>query len=172
MPSFSAPEVLGPEKYDKSCDMWSLGVIMYILWVESISVPSTVIFRFYLQPTRILLDCVDIRHSIQTMAYHCHREWENEYGMANMNFQILSGHMCQRKVIVLYRHVCSTSQTLLPTLSFFLNSLAKQLIRQLLKTDPTERMAITEFMKQPWISVSINILQFSALIKKNKKKKQ
>lgn len=28
---FISKQVLGPEKYDKSCDIWSLGVIMYIL---------------------------------------------------------------------------------------------------------------------------------------------
>jgi len=28
-PYYVAPEVLGPEKYDKSCDIWSLGVIMF-----------------------------------------------------------------------------------------------------------------------------------------------
>jgi serine/threonine protein kinase len=30
-PYYVAPEVLGPEHYDTSCDMWSIGVITYIL---------------------------------------------------------------------------------------------------------------------------------------------
>lgn len=35
-----------------------------------------------------------------------------------------------------------------------LSSLAKQLIRLLLKTDPTERLTISQFMNHPWINVS------------------
>lgn len=31
---------------------------------------------------------------------------------------------------------------------------AKQLIKTLLKTEPTQRMTITEFMNHPWINVS------------------
>lgn len=31
---------------------------------------------------------------------------------------------------------------------------AKELIQQLLKTDPNERMTITKFMNHPWINVS------------------
>ncbi|VDK71814.1 unnamed protein product [Cylicostephanus goldi] len=30
-PYYAPPEVLSRELYDKSCDMWSLGVAMYIL---------------------------------------------------------------------------------------------------------------------------------------------
>lgn len=33
-------------------------------------------------------------------------------------------------------------------------STAKQLIRLLLKTDPTERLSIAQFMSHPWINVS------------------
>lgn len=42
--------------------------------------------------------------------------------------------------------------SLLPS---FLGPLAKQLIRLLLKTDPTERLTIMQFMNHPWINVSM-----------------
>ncbi|XP_073765636.1 MAP kinase-activated protein kinase 2b isoform X2 [Danio rerio] len=107
-PYFVAPEVLGPEKYDKSCDMWSLGVIMYILLC---GYPP-----FYSNNGLPLSP--GMRKRIRNGQYEFpNPEWS---------------------------HVSEE---------------AKQLIRQLLKTDPTERMTITEFMKQPWISVSIDIFR-------------
>ena len=47
-----------------------------------------------------------------------------------------------------------TGSEQLHSLTTALSSLAKQLIRLLLKTDPTERLTITQFMNHPWINVS------------------
>lgn len=47
---------------------------------------------------------------------------------------------------------------------FLFDIIAKQLIVQLLKTDPSERMTIAQFMNHPWISVSrlcVNLLSLS-----------
>lgn len=51
---------------------------------------------------------------------------------------------CMCRLIVIYGYICISS--LLP---------AKDLIHQLLKTDPNERMTITQFMNHPWINVCI-----------------
>ncbi|KAM7422297.1 hypothetical protein PAMA_010386 [Pampus argenteus] len=107
-PYYVAPEVLGPEKYDKSCDMWSLGVIMYILLC---GYPP-----FY-----------------------------SNNGLAispGMKRRIRMGHYAFP-----YDGWSNVSEE------------AKHLIRTLLKTDPTERMTITEFMNHPWINQSMKVPQ-------------
>ena len=50
-----------------------------------------------------------------------------------------------------------TGSEQLHSLTTALSSLAKQLIRLLLKTDPTERLTITQFMNHPWINVSASL---------------
>ncbi|XP_036387215.1 MAP kinase-activated protein kinase 3 [Megalops cyprinoides] len=100
-PYYVAPEVLGPEKYDKSCDMWSLGVIMYILLC---GFPP-----FY-------------SNTGQAISPGMKRRIRNgQYEFPNPEWADVSEE-------------------------------AKQLIHQLLKTDPNERMTITKFMNHPWIN--------------------
>ncbi|XP_078727665.1 MAP kinase-activated protein kinase 2-like isoform X1 [Lampetra fluviatilis] len=100
-PYYVAPEVLGPEKYDKSCDMWSLGVIMYILLC---GFPP-----FY------------SNHGLAISPGMKKRIRMGQYEFPNPEWADVSEE-------------------------------AKQLIRQLLKTDPTQRMTIAEFMNHPWIN--------------------
>uniref|UniRef100_A0A1A8IKF0 non-specific serine/threonine protein kinase n=1 Tax=Nothobranchius kuhntae TaxID=321403 RepID=A0A1A8IKF0_NOTKU len=100
-PYYVAPEVLGPEKYDKSCDMWSLGVIMYILLC---GFPP-----FYSNTGQAISP--GMKHRIRMGQYEFpNPEW------------------------------------------FDVSQEAKQLIIQLLKTEPSERMTIRQFMNHPWIS--------------------
>ncbi|XP_077385847.1 MAP kinase-activated protein kinase 2-like isoform X2 [Festucalex cinctus] len=103
-PYYVAPEVLGPEKYDKSCDMWSLGVIMYILLC---GFPP-----FYSNTGQAISPGMKQRIRLGQYKFP-DPEWAN------------------------------------------VSEEAKQLIIQLLKTDPNERMTIGQFMSHPWISQSM-----------------
>ncbi|XP_056129143.1 MAP kinase-activated protein kinase 2b isoform X2 [Lampris incognitus] len=107
-PYYVAPEVLGPEKYDKSCDMWSLGVIMYILLC---GYPP-----FY------------SNHGLAISPGMKRRIRNGQYEFPNPEWSDVSEE-------------------------------AKQLIRELLKTEPTKRMSITEFMNHPWINQSMEVPQ-------------
>ncbi|KAM6370373.1 MAP kinase-activated protein kinase 2 [Pluvialis apricaria] len=107
-PYYVAPEVLGPEKYDKSCDMWSLGVIMYILLC---GYPP-----FY------------SNHGLAISPGMKKRIRMGQYEFPNPEWSEVSEEV-------------------------------KQLIRNLLKTDPTQRMTITEFMNHPWIMQSMQVPQ-------------
>ncbi|XP_042180898.1 MAP kinase-activated protein kinase 2 isoform X1 [Oncorhynchus tshawytscha] len=107
-PYYVAPEVLGPEKYDKSCDMWSLGVIMYILLC---GYPP-----FY------------SNHGLAISPGMKKRIRMGQYEFPNPEWSDVSEE-------------------------------AKQLIRTLLKTEPTQRMTITEFMNHPWINQSMEVPQ-------------
>ncbi|KAK1332652.1 hypothetical protein QTO34_007335 [Cnephaeus nilssonii] len=107
-PYYVAPEVLGPEKYDKSCDMWSLGVIMYILLC---GFPP-----FYSNTGQAISPGMKRRIRL------------GQYGFPNPEWSEVSED-------------------------------AKQLIRLLLKTDPTERLTIAQFMNHPWINQSTVVPQ-------------
>nr|XP_061813689.1 MAP kinase-activated protein kinase 2-like [Nerophis lumbriciformis] len=110
-PYYVAPEVLGPEKYDKSCDMWSLGVIMYILLC---GFPP-----FYSNTGQAISPGMKQRIKL------------GQYRFPNPEWSDVSEE-------------------------------AKQLIIQLLKTDPNERMTIGQFMSHPWISQS-NVVPLTPL---------
>ncbi|XP_073732291.1 MAP kinase-activated protein kinase 3 [Misgurnus anguillicaudatus] len=107
-PYYVAPEVLGPEKYDKSCDMWSLGVIMYILLC---GFPP-----FYSNTGQAISPGMKRRIRM------------GQYEFPNPEWAEVSEE-------------------------------AKQLINQLLKTDPNERMTINKFMNHPWINQSMVVPQ-------------
>ncbi|KAK0400256.1 hypothetical protein QR680_003425 [Steinernema hermaphroditum] len=100
-PYYAAPEVLGPEKYDKSCDMWSIGVIMYILLCGF--PPFFSAHGLPMSP--------GMKSRIRTGQYTFPSpEWDK------------------------------------------VSEAAKDLIRKLLKTDPSERFTIEQVMQHKWIT--------------------
>lgn len=105
-PYYAPPEVLGRERYDKSCDMWSLGVAMYILLC---GYPP-----FYSMAGLALSPGMRNRISKGYYAFP-HEEWDT------------------------------------------VSTATKNIIRNLLKTDPHERMQIHQLMHTPLVSGEMNI---------------
>jgi mitogen-activated protein kinase-activated protein kinase 2 len=99
-PYYAAPEVLGPEKYDKSCDLWSLGVITYILLC---GYPP-----FY------------SKHGAAISPGMKKRIRDGQYTFPDNEWKNVSND-------------------------------AKDLIKSLLKTEPTQRITIQQVMEHPWI---------------------
>lgn len=99
-PYYVAPEVLGPEKYDKSCDLWSLGVITYILLC---GYPP-----FYSQ------------HGNAISPGMKRRIRQGQYKFPDQEWKSVSKD-------------------------------AKDLIKSLLKTEPTQRGTIAQVMEHPWV---------------------
>uniref|UniRef100_A0A8C5P5I9 non-specific serine/threonine protein kinase n=1 Tax=Jaculus jaculus TaxID=51337 RepID=A0A8C5P5I9_JACJA len=122
-PYYVAPELLGPEKCDKSCDMWSLGVIMYILLC---GYPP-----FY------------SNHGLAISPGMKTRIQMGQYEFPNPEWSEVSEEV-------------------------------KMLIRNLLKTESTQRMTIPEFMNHPWIMQSTKVpqspLHTSHVLKENKER--
>ncbi|KRX89088.1 MAP kinase-activated protein kinase 2 [Trichinella pseudospiralis] len=100
-PYYVAPEILGTEKYDKSCDMWSLGVVMYILlcgfppFYSSHGLPMSPGMKSRIRSGQYVFPSP---------------EWDN------------------------------------------VSDSAKDLIRGLLKTDPSDRLRIDQVMTHSWIT--------------------
>jgi len=100
-PYYVAPEVLGPEKYDRSCDIWSLGVIMYILLC---GFPP-----FY------------SNHGLAISPGMKRRIRAGEYDFPNPEWREVSKE-------------------------------AKELIKDMLKTNPQQRPTIEQVMRHQWIA--------------------
>lgn len=113
-PYYVAPEVFGNQRYDFACDIWSLGVILYILLV---GYPP--FYSFSGQNTLT----PNMKKSIK----------EANFDTSTKEFQNISPN-------------------------------AVDLIQQMLKAKPSERITIEDVMQHPWINQDINEIPENKII--------
>lgn len=135
-PYYVAPEVLGPEKYDKSCDIWSLGVIMYILYVLY---PHSKFCGPYQQSRFRWFFFINSLFSFVFRLCGFPPFYSN-HGLA------ISPGMKKRIRLGQFDFPNPEWQNV--------SDQAKKLIQGMLNVDPTKRLTIDQVMRNQWIAVS------------------
>ncbi|EGT32130.1 hypothetical protein CAEBREN_31352, partial [Caenorhabditis brenneri] len=138
-PFYAPPEVLGRERYDKSCDMWSLGVAMYILLC---GYPP-----FYSMKGVALSPGMRSRIANGYYAFP-HEEWDcvskDSKRLEESNLTISA---VKKNTFLLTNQLIITLRPLI-----FYSFPAKDDIRCLLRTNPSDRLTIHELMATPLVT--------------------